>query len=609
MRCHIPHGVAVICNKVRIRVVMLPMVRPHTQIYPPRSPAPLRPAADMLLLRDGAQGLEVLLTRRAESTQLAAAAYVFPGGGVDIEDHKPLITHTEPAQAATALVARRAGQSDAQCAQALAAIRETFEEVGLLLARHPDGSWCSQKDIDGLNRQAPFYAQVQQRGWTLAADSLLLQARWVTDRERSQRFDVPLFVARAPSGQTAVVDGTGQFDPQWLRPADALARYAAGQLHTVFQILHSLQWLQDFVDVDAVLRACASDQALWVSCPRTGRLKGQESRHMEHEPAYGELALVCPDGHTSHSLDWQHQHPVRLLQHVQRLTAPNPGLMTGPGTNTYIVGTAETGYIVIDPGPDDTGHIRRIFETTEGDINAIVCTHSHADHAPAAQPLRALVVENTNTVPGDLMGEFASLMCPIVGLPSGPNARDNTYFDPDITLQNNELLTQYFRGQDDDSTLKITLQVIYTPGHASNHLCLLLQEDGLLFSGDHILSGTTPVIDPPDGDMTAYLASLDTLAAACDHYEADFILPAHGYAMTHCVDSKHSGGAQRVIAALKKHRLKREGKVIAALREHPQASVDALLPMVYADVDATLWPVAKRSLAAHVQRIQTLGLA
>jgi recombination protein RecT len=75
------------------------------------------------------------------------------------------------------------------------------------------------------------------------------------------------------------------------------------------------------------------------------------------------------------------------------------------------------------------------------------------------------------------------------------------------------------------------------------------------------------------------------------------------------VDSKHSGGAQRVIAALKKHRLKREGKVIAALREHPQASVDALLPMVYADVDATLWPVAKRSLAAHIERIQALGLA
>jgi recombination protein RecT len=584
------------------------MVRSSTQIYPPRSPAPLRPAATVLLLRDGPQGLQVLLTRRADTASFAPAAYVFPGGGVDIEDHKPLISHAESAQAATTLVARREGQSDAHCAQALAAIRETFEELGLLLARRADGAWCTDQDIAGLDRHAPFYPQIQQCGWTLAADSLLLQARWLTDRELPQRFDVPFFVARAPSGQTPVADGVEQFDPQWLHPAQALARHAQGQLHMIFPTVRSLQWLQDFATVDAALTACASDRALWTSCPRAGRLQGQESRHMEHESAYGELALVCPDGHTSHALDWQHQHPVRLLQHVQRLTAPNPGLMTGPGTNTYIVGTPETGYVVIDPGPDDSGHVRRIFEATEGDINAIVCTHSHADHSPAAQPLRALVVENTNTVPGDLMGEYASLMCPILGLPSEPTAHANAYFDPDILLQNNELLTQYFRGQDDGSALKITLQTIHTPGHASNHVCLLLQEDGLLFSGDHILSGSTPVIDPPDGDMSAYLTSLDTLAAACDNYNVDFILPAHGYAMTHCIDGHHRGGAQRVIAALKKHRLHREDKVIAALRNHPDANIDALVPVVYADVAAELWPVAKRSLTAHVQRIHALGL-
>ena len=142
-----------------------------------------------------------------------------------------------------------------------------------------------------------------------------------------------------------------------------------------------------------------------------------------------------------------------------------------------------------------------------------------------------------------------------------------------------------------------TLQVIHTPGHAANHLCLVLLEDGLLFSGDHILNGSTTVVDPPDGDMTAYLDSLDRLSAACDEHQIEFILPAHGYAL---------GDAKDAIARLKAHRLQREAKIMAVMQALPEGSMDDWVAAAYEDVDARIWPVAKRSLLAHVQRIQSL---
>ena len=584
------------------------MVRPHLQLHEPRMPVPLRPAATVLLLRDTARGIEVLMTRRSTTASFAPGAYVFPGGGIDDLDRQHALASLNTTGEATQLVARRGTQSDLHCTEALAAIRESFEELGILLARKPDGAWCNQAEVDALGRSAPFYAQMQARAYTLAADSVYVLAHWITDRDLTRRFDVPFLVARMPEGQSPVADETEQFAPEWIRPADALARHAANDFFIIFPTIRTLERLQAFDTVDAVLQECASEQPLWTSCPRAGLLGGKEVRFMEHESAFGELAMVCPGGHIVHPLDWQHAQPVPLLQHVMRLTAPNPGMMTGPGTNTYIIGTTDTGYIVVDPGPNDKGHIQRILQATQGDINAIVCTHSHADHSPAAQPLQAAVVEASNTVPGDLMGEYARHICPILGIPSAPTARDSAFFDPDIALQNNELLSPYFRGLKGKKSEKITLEVVHTPGHAANHLCLVLQEDGLLISGDHILNGSTTVIDPPDGDMTAYLDSLDTLAQACDTHHIDFILPAHGYVLTQCQGTDHTGGAKRAILALKAHRLKREAKVIAAMRAKPGATVQELVPLAYDDVPEKLWPVAARSLSAHKNRIEALGL-
>ena len=305
--------------------------------------------------------------------------------------------------------------------------------------------------------------------------------------------------------------------------------------------------------------------------------------------------LQVADGPMPPPVDWQSERPVALLKNVLRLTAPNPGVMTGPGTNSYLVGDADTGFIAIDPGPADADHLERLWRAaihpdgTGGNIRMVVCTHSHADHSPGAAPLQAL----------------CSHTPPILGLPSAPTARVASAFTPDRSLQKNELLTLIPRGLEADLTINVshTLEVIYTPGHAANHVCLLLREDGLLFTGDHILNGSTTVIDPPDGNMADYLDSLDRLYAASLEHDVQFILPAHGHVM-----GGQRGEALQVITHLKAHRLQREAKIKAVIQANPSGTLDDWLPLAYDDVHPRIWPVAKRSLLAHVERIQALRL-
>jgi recombination protein RecT len=549
------------------------MTRPSQLLHPPRPPVPTLNAATVLLLRDGAQGLEVLMTRRSTKASFAPGAYVFPGGGIDALDAQSHAT-----------AARRATQSDEQLTQAIAAIRESFEELGVLLARHADGRWADADDIAALDRHAPFAAQCQARGLQLAADGVFTLARWITDRDLPKRFDVPFLVARMPEGQTPVADEAEQFEPQWVRPQEALDRHAAGGFFMIFPTIRTLQRLAQFKRVDDVLAACAVSEApLWTSCPRAGLLAGKEARYMEDEMPFGELALVCPDGQIAHALDWQSERPVQLLKNVQRLTAPNPGVMTGPGTNSYLVGDPATGYIAIDPGPADAEHLERLWRAAGGDIRMIVCTHSHPDHSPGAAPLQQMCQRAGRAAP------------PILGLPSAPTARADSQFTPDRSLSNDERLTLTGKGLEGEITH--TLQVVHTPGHAANHVCLLLREDGLLFSGDHILNGSTTIINPPDGNMADYLDALDRLDALCAEHGVDFILPAHGHVL---------GEARAAIAQLKGHRLAREAKVIAAMQALPEGTVEQWVELAYADVPPRMWPLAQRSLIAHVERIRAL---
>ena len=244
------------------------MVRPTQLLHPQRPPAPVRAAATVLLLRDTGEGLEVLMTRRSASASFAPGAYVFPGGRVDEGD-----------TAARAIASRRPTQSRAQLTQAIAAIREAFEELGVLLARHADGRPVAAAEIAEMDRSTAgstvaFADQCAARGLRLDTDRVFTFAHWITDRDLPKRFDVPFLVARMPEGQQPSADETEQFEPCWVRPADALARHAAGSFFMIFPTVRTLERLAAYPDAAAVLDACAhrpgGEGPLWTSCPRAG---------------------------------------------------------------------------------------------------------------------------------------------------------------------------------------------------------------------------------------------------------------------------------------------------------------------------------------------------
>lgn len=568
-------------------LIMGRMTRTSQLLHVQREPVPARAAATALFLRDapdpqagpGATRLEVLMSRRSDKARFAAGHYVFPGGSLDASD----ADHHDQ-------LACRPEQTTEALTYAQAAIRESLEEMGVLLARHADGRWASQAEVASMDRSQPLLPQCAALGLTLAADALWPLARWTAAQEIPIRFDVPFLVARMPDGQEAVTDDAEQFEALWVHPAQALQHAAEGRMTVMFPTRVTLERLAPYPTVQALLEVLQSlqrsqpGQWLWQSMPRGGMVDGEVRRFMEHETAYGELAMVCPDGQLHHAIGWQSAQPVPLLKNVQRLTADNSGTMTGPGTNTYLIGDAETGFIVLDPGPkpqqQDDPHLMRILAATGGDIRAIVCTHSHADHSPGAAPLQALVVQAGRSKPA------------IWGLPSACTARAGSQFSPDQVLHDGQLLQL---PHPSDASRSHSLRVLHTPGHAANHVCLVLEEDGLLFSGDHILNGSTTVVDPPDGNMRLYLASLAKLAQACEQGQIGFILPAHGYVLAQPL---------QVIAKLHAHRMAREEKVRKAMAQAPDGTPEDWVAIAYADTPRPLWPVAKRSLLAHVEHIR-----
>jgi len=254
---------------------------------------------------------------------------------------------------------------------------------------------------------------------------------------------------------------------------------------------------------------------------------------------------------------------------VLRITAPNPGVMTGPGTNSYLVGDpAENAWTAIDPGPADAAHQQALVAAAPGPIVRILVTHTHLDHSPGA----ALLAQATGA--------------PVFGRRPLHVAGQDASFSPQRELAPGERLQL---GPD------ACLRVLHTPGHASNHLCYLLEEEKLLFTGDHVMQGSTVVINPPDGDMGAYLKAL---AALLDE-ELDWLAPGHGF----LVARPHA-----MLRALIAHRLKREGRVLDALTAGGRP-IEDLLPLVYADVPPALHPVARRSLLAHLLKLEADGVA
>lgn len=542
-------------------------IRPHKRLHAWREPVTPRPAATILLLRQGPDGFEVLMTRRSATASFAPGAYVFPGGALDDAD---------ASERAVGVSIARASQSFEQRAFTVASIREAFEELGVLLAYRADGSLADASDIARLDRSqdADFLGQIEAGGYRLAVDRVWWLCHWITDRDLPKRFDARFFVAEMPPSQTPHADEGEQFEPVWITPGKALERHAAGDFSMIFPTIRTLRRLAAHDNVAAVLAHCREERPLFVSSPRGGRLGKRVERFGEEDMEFGELELVAPDGQIVHDLGWQHDQAVPLLKHISRLTAPNPGMMTGPGTNTYIIGESGA-FAVIDPGPDDPRHVERIAALVGHDLKCILCTHAHPDHSPGAAYLKRLTG------------------APIMGRPWSPRRRAYGNADSPAGIEVEDAGFVPDRVVEDGERIAVgdtTLLALHTPGHASNHLCFLIEEDGLLFSGDHINNGSTVVINPPDGNMSAYLGALERLLTM----PLTFILPAHGHAI---------GFAHSAIRRLIAHRLGREKKVLRALGARGQASLAELLPAVYDDVKPALHPVASRSLLAHLEKL------
>ena len=252
---------------------------------------------------------------------------------------------------------------------------------------------------------------------------------------------------------------------------------------------------------------------------------------------------------------------VALSPLVRRVLAPNPGIMTGPGTNTYLIGTGAVA--VIDPGPDDSEeHLDAVAAAGDGRIRWILVTHTHPDHSPGAAGLK----DRTGAI--------------VLGF----DERDG--FVPDEAIGDGWVLPE----------VPFRLSAIHTPGHASNHLCYRLDDERRLFSGDHIMSGSTVVIAPPDGDMAVYLEELERLR----EHVFDTVAPGHG---------PEIDDPAATIEEYITHRLAREAAIAAELARAGRATVEELVAAIYTDVPEVLHPIARFSVWAHLRKLGDEGRA
>jgi glyoxylase-like metal-dependent hydrolase (beta-lactamase superfamily II)/8-oxo-dGTP pyrophosphatase MutT (NUDIX family) len=515
-----------------------------------------RPAATLVLLRDG---MEVLMLQRTQNAAFLGGAYVFPGGSLDPQDGDM--------RRVVGLTEKQANQrlqlESGAIAYYVAAIRECFEEAGIVLACTKDGRQVSAERAASLleYRNKPFREMLDAEDLYIPAGDLAYFGHWITAPGRSRRFNARFFVALAPQGQRGSNDANETVHDVWITPKEALERCARGEIEMVDATRTTLKDLSRFAGPRAAYEYAHSlpeveeNRACWA--------QGKEGPKIfrRRDPQYFEIHWADPEESGQSTYDIVVGEPRRLDRWVTRLTAPNPGVMTGPGTNTYYVNGA-----IIDPGPAIDSHIENILKL--GEIKWILCTHTHLDHSPAAAAIKAATGAK------------------VLGRPA-PAGQDAT-FKPDFVVENGQ------RIQVDGMRGSISLRAIHTPGHASNHVCYLLEETRMLFTGDHVMQGSTVVINPPDGNMLAYLQSLERLLGE----DIAIIAPGHGYLI---------GAPHKEVRRLIAHRLNRERKVVAALAKLEHPSLEEMLPLVYDDVPERIHRVAARSLTAHLEKLVSEG--
>lgn len=471
-----------------------------------------RPAATVVVLRDSPRGLEVLLTVRTKSLRFMGGAVVFPGGAIAAADFDPRWERVSALSIADAAAALPGAPRTQALGAFVCALREAFEEVGLVVG---DGAVGALRRADASSADR-FLERCLELGVVLATDRLVPAGRSVTPLGAPIRFDTFFFLISVdatwePKANEAEVESW-----RWATPAEALDNLAAGEAIMAPPTIEMLQRLNGHADVASAMVGV--------------------------QAAFDRARSIVAS---------------RLSPVVQVVLAPNPGLMTGPGTNTYVVGNEAT--CVIDPAVDDDDFIAAVLRAGDR-IESILVTHRHADHVGGVREL----ARRTGAVVR-AYGDAEAGGAPVQHLGDG-----------DVV--------------DIGAT---TLRALHTPGHSSDHLCFFMDDTRSLFSGDNVLGEGTSVIAPPDGDMRAYLASLERLKAL----PVERIYPGHWHALA------GAEALDRYIA----HRAQRERSIVQALEVSP-ASLEEIVKRAYTDTSPELHEIARLSALAHLQMLESDGV-
>lgn len=262
-------------------------------------------------------------------------------------------------------------------------------------------------------------------------------------------------------------------------------------------------------------------------------------------------------------LDFQYAELEQVAPALRRIVARNPSPFTFHGTGTYVVGNGNVA--VIDPGPDLAEHVDALLTALRGEtITHLFVTHTHRDHSPACRPVQAATGARSYGFGRHGSGKVDAGM-------QVEEGADND-FVPDVLLADGDVV----------SGDGWSMECVHTPGHTSNHMCYQLREHKALFSGDHVMGWSTTIISPPDGDIAAYLASLELLLSRDDR----LYWPTHG----DCIRDP-----KPLVQALIRHRLERADEIRACLTSGVDRIAD-MVPRMYTDLPERMYPAAARSV-------------